>query len=112
MDLSHPSHRRLAPGQHVATSGEILGHAAATFADKIGIVDGDRQWTFAEIDRLANQFAHAVAAAMGGGQGRVGIMARNSAEYVFAHFGTARTGRVGINFRRAARSRTSSLRPR
>jgi fatty-acyl-CoA synthase len=98
VDLSHPSHRRLAPGQHVDTSGEILRHAAVTFSDKIGIIDGDRQWSFAEVDGVANQFAHAVTAAMGEGDGRVGIMARNSAEYVFAHFGTARTGRVGINF--------------
>ncbi len=98
MDLSHPSHRRLTPGQHVATSGEILGYAATAFPDKIGIIDGDRQWTFAEVDALANQFAHAVETALSGADGRIGIMARNSAEYVFAHFGVARGGRVGINF--------------
>ena len=40
MDLSHPSFRRLAPGQHVATSGEILRHAATTFGDKIGMLFG------------------------------------------------------------------------
>ena len=98
MDLSHPSRKRLAPGQHVATSGAILRYAATAFADKIGIVDGEREWTFAEVDALANQFANAVESVLGGAAGRVGIMARNSAEYAFAHFGTARTGRVGINF--------------
>jgi len=98
MDLSHPSHARLAPGQHVATSGEILRYAAEAFADKVGIVDGDRQWTFAEVDALANQFAHAVESALAGSGRGVGIMARNSAEYAFAHFGIARAGRVEINF--------------
>lgn len=98
MDLSHSSHKRLAPGQHVATSGEILRYAATTFGDKIGIVDGERQWTFAEVDGLANRFANAVESELAGTDGRVGIMARNSAEYVFAHFGIARTGRTGINF--------------
>jgi len=98
MNLSHPSHQRLASGQHVATSGEILGYAATNFADKIGLVDGDWHWTFAEIDGLANQFANAVEFELSGAAGRIGIMARNSAEYVVAHFGAARTGRVCINF--------------
>lgn len=98
MDLSHPSHRRLTPAQHVATSGEILRYAATAFAGKIGLVDGDRGWTFAEIDGLANQFANAVEFELTGAAGRIGIMARNSAEYVFAHFGAARTGRECINF--------------
>lgn len=98
MDLSHPSHRRLAPGQHVATSGEILRYAATEFSTKIGIVDGERAWTFAEVDKLANQTANAIDAELGPGDGRVGIMARNSAEYAFAHFGTARAGRIAINF--------------
>jgi acyl-CoA synthetase (AMP-forming)/AMP-acid ligase II len=97
VDLSHPSHTRLAPGQQVATSGEILRYAASAFADKVGIIDGDRQWTFAEFDALVNQFAHAVESELAGTGGRVGIMARNSAEYAVAHFGVARTGRVGIN---------------
>jgi acyl-CoA synthetase (AMP-forming)/AMP-acid ligase II len=98
VDLSHVSHLRLAPAQHVATSGEILRCAATMFADKVGIVDGDRQWTFAEVDGLANQFANAIESELVGRDGGIGIMARNSAEYAFAHFGTARSGRVGINF--------------
>jgi len=98
VDLSHPTHRRLAAGQHVASSGEILRYAATEFADKVGIVDGERVWTFAEVDDLANRFANAVHSELAGSDGRIGIMARNSAEYVFAHFGIARAGRVGINF--------------
>jgi len=98
VDLSHPSHRRLAPGQHVATSGEILRYAATEFSDKVGLVDGERTWTFAEIDDLANRFANAVHAELASRDDRVGIMARNSAEYVFAHFGIARAGRSGVNF--------------
>jgi acyl-CoA synthetase (AMP-forming)/AMP-acid ligase II len=98
VDLLHASHLRLAPGQRVATSGEILRYAATVFADKIGIVDGDRQWTFAEVDRMANQFANAIHSELAERDGGIGIMARNSAEYAVAHFGTARSGRVGINF--------------
>jgi acyl-CoA synthetase (AMP-forming)/AMP-acid ligase II len=98
VDLSHVSHPRLAPEQHVATSGEVLRYAASAFADKIGIIDGDRQWTFAEVDGLANQFANAIESELAEREGGIGIIARNSAEYAFAHFGTARSGRVGINF--------------
>jgi len=97
VDLSHPSRRRLAPGQHVATSGGILRYAATAFARKTGIIDGGRRWTFAELDALANRFANAVESTLPDRTSRVGIMARNSGEYAVAHFGAARTGRTAIN---------------
>jgi fatty-acyl-CoA synthase len=97
MDLSHASHQPLEPGQEISTTGEILAYAARTCADKVGLIDGDKQWTFADLDRLANQTAHGLMQANGRESGPVGILGKNSAEYAIAHFGIARTGRRSVN---------------
>ncbi len=98
MYLSHPEHQKLEAGQEVSSSGEILAYAARNYADKTGLICGARSWTFAELDRLANRFAHALINRFPDQDGPLGIMASNSAEYAIAHFGTARSGRYSINF--------------
>ena len=98
MKLSHPDFQPLQVGQEVSTSGEILAYPARVYPDKTGLICGTRSWTFAELDRLANQFAHAVLNMFPDQDDPVGIMGRNSAEYAIAHFGTSRTGRISINF--------------
>ena len=98
MDLSHSTFRRLASGQEVSTSGEILSYPATHYPDKVGLICGTRQWTFAQLDKLANQFANAVVTKLADRPGPVGIMSRNSAEYAIAHFGTARSGRGSVNY--------------
>ena len=85
MNLSHPDHQILEPGQKVSSSGEILAYAARNFADKTGLICGTRSWTFTELDRLANQFAHALISGFPDQDGPLGIMGRNSAEYAIAH---------------------------
>ena len=98
MNLSHPGHMPLKPGQEVQTTGEILGYAAKTFPDKTGLICAERQWSFTEFDNLANQFAHAVRSTLTDKDKRVGIMSRNCAEYLITHFGTGRTERVCVHF--------------
>ncbi len=98
MDLSHASYQPLLPYQNVSTTGEILASPAGAHPEKIGLIDGARKWTFADLDQLANQFAHALLDNFGDGIGPVGIIGKNSAEYLIAHFGTSRTGTYTINF--------------
>ncbi|TAK49776.1 MAG: long-chain fatty acid--CoA ligase [Xanthobacteraceae bacterium] len=98
MGFSDPTYKRLQPGQNVATSGEVLGYAAAAYPTKTGLICGAHSWTFAELDQLANQFAHALLAAFRLHDGPVGIMGANSVEYALAHFGASRTGRYTVNF--------------
>lgn len=98
MSFSHSTFQPLAPGQEVATPGEILSHAANTYPTKCGLIDGANRWTFQQLDRLANQFANAIIEKFADVEGPVGIIGKNSAEYVITHFGTARTGRYAINF--------------
>ncbi|TAK47259.1 MAG: long-chain fatty acid--CoA ligase [Xanthobacteraceae bacterium] len=98
MKFHDSTYKHLRPGQEVATTGEILAFAAATFPDKTGLICGTRKWTFGELDHLANQFAHALIALFARHEGPIGIIGANSAEYALAHFGTSRTGRYTINF--------------
>ena len=97
MDLSHPTHKPLQPGQQVSTSGEILEFAARTYGRKTGLIDGSRSWTFGELDDVANQFAHALIKRFADLEGPVGIIGKNTVEYAIAHFGTARSGRYSVN---------------
>ena len=90
MDLSHASYQPLLPYQNVSTTGEILASPAGAHPEKIGLIDGARKWTFADLDQLANQYAHALLDNFGDGIGPVGIIGKNSAEYLIAHFGTSR----------------------
>ncbi|MBT4940838.1 MAG: AMP-binding protein, partial [Rhodospirillaceae bacterium] len=90
MELSHATYQALLPHQIVSTTGEILASPAGATPDKIGLIDGSRQWTFKELDQLANQFAQALLEKFGEGHsermGPVGIIGKNSAEYFIAHF--------------------------
>ncbi len=97
MQLSHPTYLPLEPGQEVLTSGEILAYPAGRWPDKTGLICGERSWTFAELDRLANQFANALSEQFRDDGGPVGIIGLNCAEYAIAHFGTARSGRFSVN---------------
>ena len=76
----------------------MLAYPANRWPDRIGIIDGDGRWTFAEIDRLANRFANALIDRLEVEPGPVGIMNANSIEFVIAHFGTSRSGRYSVNF--------------
>jgi acyl-CoA synthetase (AMP-forming)/AMP-acid ligase II len=93
-----PTYKPLRSDQEISTTGEILSFAATAYPNKIGLICGARSWTFSELDRLANQLAHALIASFAQRDGPVGIIGANSAEYALAHFGTARTGRYTINF--------------
>lgn len=97
MSFSHPLHRRLLPAQDVSTTGEILSYAATSYPGKTGFICGSRSWTFREMDEAANRFANYIVSEFADRDGPVGIMGKNSAEYVVTHFGTARTGRATVN---------------
>jgi fatty-acyl-CoA synthase len=80
--------------------GDILRRTAARAPDKVGIVCGSVQWTYAEFDRICTRLAHALAAegvCMGD---RVAILSRNSHAYAAMRFALARLGAVlvPINF--------------
>lgn len=74
--------------------GTVLSQTAQRYPEKIGIVCGERQMSFGELDLAANRFANAL---LGRGTAKgelVAIVARNLPEFAVAYFGAARAGAV------------------
>ena len=70
----------------------LLRQAAERWPDETAIVDGERTFTFAELDDCSGRFASALAA-MGLGKGDiVGILSPNCAEFEIAFFGILKAG--------------------
>jgi len=74
--------------------GEIAGHAAQRFGAKTALVVGERQLSFAELDRLACRLANGLAAKGVEPGDRVTLYAQNCWEWVVSYFGIAKTGAV------------------
>jgi len=75
-----------------------------TVPDRPALVAGTTRWTYRELDRRANRFAHALADRGIPAGSHVGILAHNCAEWVEAMIGCykARTVPVNLNFRYVA----------
>ncbi len=70
----------------------LLERAAERWPTETAIIDGDRRFTFAELDTAAGKLAAALAA-MGAGRGsRVALLAPNCAEFEAAFFGVLKAG--------------------
>ena len=70
----------------------LLQQAAVRWPDETAIVDGDRRFTFAELEAHSGRFASALVA-MGFGKGDiVGILSPNCAEFEIAFFGILKAG--------------------
>ena len=70
----------------------LLQEAAARWPDETAVVDGERRFTFAELDAYSGRFASALAAMGLGKGGIVGILAPNCAEFEIAFFGILKAG--------------------
>ncbi len=92
----------------------LLAQSAERWPDETAIVDGERRFTFAELDAYSGRFASALAT-MGLGKGSiVGILAPNCAEFEIAFFGILKAGATVTTINSAtanARSRSSCRRP-
>ena len=84
---------------------DILSRAARELPAKVAVVDGDRRFTYRELDDYSNRFAAALAA-LGVAKGeRVGIMAPNCTEFEIAFFGIVRAGAVATTLNSAYQQR-------
>ena len=73
---------------------DILSRAARELPGKVAVIDGDRRFTYRELDDYSSRFAGALAT-LGVAKGdRVGIMAPNCTEFEIGFFGIARAGAV------------------
>ncbi len=71
---------------------QLLTDAAATWPDRVAIIDGDREFTFSALDTHSDRLAAALAG-LGVAKGVfVGLLAPNCAEFEIAFFGVMKTG--------------------
>ena len=78
------------------TLGGALSETARKFPDQTALLFYGRKLSYAELDRLANRFARALAR-LGVKKGdRVALMLPNTPHMVIAYYGTLRTGAVAV----------------
>ncbi|GAA1587293.1 fatty acyl-CoA synthetase [Leucobacter aridicollis] len=82
------------------TLGEHLRRSAARRPHKTALIDGDTTLTFAELDRLANRFANALAECGVQPGERIALLSRNCWQFAVTAYGAARAGAilVPLNF--------------
>lgn len=73
---------------------EILSDSAGRLGEKMAVIDGERRFTFRELEERANSFAAALHALKVAKGDRVAIYAPNSAEFVIAFHGVSKAGAV------------------
>jgi amino acid adenylation domain-containing protein len=71
---------------------EIFGAQALRAPDAVAIKEGDRQFSYAELERRANQVAHALIAGGVRPDDRVGLYAGRSAEMIIGMLGILKSG--------------------
>ena len=78
------------------TLGNVLGQTASKYPDNTALVFYGRKISYAELDALANRFAHALTG-LGVKKGdRVALMLPNIPQMVIAYYGTLRLGAIAV----------------
>ena len=84
---------------------DVLRRTASRLPDKTAVIDGDRIFTFKQLDDQSDKFASALTG-LGIEKGdRVGLFAPNCAEFVAAYFGIVKTGAIVAPANSAYRAR-------
>ncbi|MGW3970073.1 (2,3-dihydroxybenzoyl)adenylate synthase [Streptomyces ardesiacus] len=79
------------------TFGARLREAGTDHGDRVALVDGDRRWTYADLDTEADRVAHGLRG-LGIERGdRVVVQLPNCAEFVLTWFGLQRLGAVPVH---------------
>src|SRR6476619_2697133 len=73
-----------------------LEQAAARFGDRDAVLAGDERWSFQDLDRLGNSFAHHLARRGVGSGDRVVVMMTNRPEFVAAVHGISKLGAAAV----------------
>src|SRR3954447_24681431 len=76
--------------------GDSLTRTAATRPDQVAVVDGDRRWTYRELDAWVNRIAHGLAARGYRTGDAVALASGNSAEFLAVYYACAKTGVVCV----------------
>jgi acyl-CoA synthetase (AMP-forming)/AMP-acid ligase II len=73
------------------TVGGVLRAAAGQAPDRVALIAGDRQWTYAQLNQEAERVARALSARFTPGD-RIAVWAGNSPDWILLEFAAARAG--------------------
>ncbi|MAF38374.1 MAG: 4-coumarate--CoA ligase family protein [Chloroflexi bacterium] len=73
---------------------EILRRSAERFPDKIALIDGDRTFTYKQMEEMSDRLAAALASGGLAFGDRVGVFAPNSVEFAISFFGILKAGGI------------------
>ncbi|HZZ96370.1 MAG TPA: AMP-binding protein, partial [Jatrophihabitantaceae bacterium] len=76
--------------------GDSLTRTAARLPDKLAIVDGDRQWTYAELNLRVNRVAHGLRARGYRRGDALALVSGNSCEFLVTYYACAKLGLVCV----------------
>jgi acyl-CoA synthetase (AMP-forming)/AMP-acid ligase II len=76
--------------------GDSLTRTAAARPDHPAVVDGDRSWTYAQLDAWVNRIAHGLAARGYARGDALGVASGNSAEFLAVYYACAKLGVVCV----------------
>jgi acyl-CoA synthetase (AMP-forming)/AMP-acid ligase II len=76
--------------------GDSLTRSAAARPDQLAVVDGSRQWTYAEFNAWVNQIARGLAARGYARADALGLASANSAEFLAVYYACAKLGVVCV----------------
>jgi acyl-CoA synthetase (AMP-forming)/AMP-acid ligase II len=84
---------------------DMLKRAAKRDGAKIAVIDGDRTFTFQQLDDLSDKFASALAAQGVSKGDHIGLLAPNCVEFEIAFYGIIKTGAVATTINSGYRER-------
>ncbi|OLL71066.1 Long-chain-fatty-acid--CoA ligase [Pseudonocardia sp. Ae168_Ps1] len=76
------------------TVGDALTRTARRYPDRPAVVDGDRRWTWTDLEQRANRVGNALLADGYRRGDRLALMAGNCAEFLVVHYSCAKIGVV------------------
>ena len=83
----------------------VLSIAAQRYAGKTAVIDGDRTFTYRDLDRHSSRFAAALVTLGTTNGDRIAVLAPNCVEFVIAFYGILRVGAVPTTVNPAYRER-------
>lgn len=81
---------------HRVNVGDSLTRAAARYPDRPALVDGDRRWTYAELNAWVNRIGHGLLDRGYTGGDALALASGNSAEFLVTYYACAKTGVVCV----------------
>ena len=104
MTMGTPQRASLAPYESYPVQ-ELLKRTARRLPNKVAVIDGERRFTYRQIDEYSNRLAAALTTHGVAKGDNVGILAPNCAEFEIAFFGILKAGAVATTVNSGYRER-------